>query len=78
MNAEISIIILNYNRQKFLDRSIRSCADQITFNRKIEIIFYDDGSTDSSLKLVKKMKSPFIKILSNKKIKALVTHLNRL
>ena len=73
MNAEISIIILNYNRQKFLDRSIRSCADQITFNRKIEIIFYDDGSTDSSLKLVKKIKSPFIK-----KIKALVTHLNRL
>ncbi len=71
MNAEISIIILNYNRQKFLDRSIRSCADQITFNRKIEIIFYDDGSTDSSLKLVKKMKSPLIKILSNKKNKGI-------
>jgi glycosyltransferase involved in cell wall biosynthesis len=67
MKPDISIIILNYNRQKFLDRSIRSCADQITFNRKVEIIFYDDGSTDDSLNLVKKMKIPDIKIISSKK-----------
>jgi glycosyltransferase involved in cell wall biosynthesis len=71
MKSDISIIILNYNRKKFLDRSIRSCADQITFNRKVEIIFYDDGSTDNSLDLVRNMKIPDIKIISSKKNKGI-------
>jgi glycosyltransferase involved in cell wall biosynthesis len=71
MKPDISIIILNYNRQKFLDRSIRSCADQITFNRKVEIIFYDDGSTDNSLDLVRNMKIPDIKIITSKNNKGI-------
>ena len=71
MKADISIIILNYNRSKFLDRSIRSCADQIIFNKKIELIFCDDGSTDGSLQLVKDFKIPNLKILFNKSNKGI-------
>ena len=65
---DISILILNYNRSQFLDRSIRSCADQMLFNNKTtEIIFIDDGSTDDSIKLVKQMNIKNLKIYRNKK-----------
>lgn len=54
---DISIIIINHNRDKYLERCLRSCIDQIVFNKKFEIIFIDDGSTDNSFKIVKKFKS---------------------
>ena len=64
---DISILILNYNRCQFLDRSIRSCADQMLFNNKsVEIIFIDDGSTDESVNLVKQMNIKNLKIYKNK------------
>ena len=47
---DISIIIINHNRDKYLERCLRSC-DQIVFNKKFEIIFIDDGSTTIRLKL---------------------------
>ena len=67
MIPDISIIVLNFNREKLLDRSIRSCCDQILFNKKKEIIFLDDGSTDDSIKLIKSMKIKDLKIIRNKK-----------
>ena len=51
---DISIIIINNNRENFIERSLRSCIDQIVFNKKFEIIFIDDGSTDNSYKIAKK------------------------
>ncbi len=69
---DISVLILNYNRNQFLDRSIRSCTDQILFNNKTtEIIFIDDGSTDDSVKLVKQMKIKNLKIFKNDKNKGI-------
>lgn len=68
---DISIIILNYNRVHFLDRSIRSCSDQILFNKSTEIIFIDDGSTDNSINYVKELKIPNLKIFSNSKNKGI-------
>ena len=62
---DISLLILNYNRSEFLDRSIRSCIEQITLNKSIEIIVVDDGSTDGSLGILKNFKK--IKIIRNKK-----------
>lgn len=62
---DISIIILNYNRASFLDRSVRSCADQILFNKSTEIILIDDGSTDNSINYVKEMKISNLKVFSN-------------
>lgn len=63
---DISIIIVNYNREKYLERCLRSCIDQIVFNKSFEIIFVDDGSTDLSLKIAQKYNSS-IKIYSFKK-----------
>lgn len=52
MNDIISVIIPVYNAEKFLDRCINSLIHQ-TYNN-LEIIIVNDGSTDNSLKLIKK------------------------
>tara|TARA_Y100000992_G_C21236375_1_gene478307 strand:- start:249 stop:1043 length:795 start_codon:yes stop_codon:yes gene_type:complete len=48
----VSILIACYNREKYIDRCIRSCLDQTYKN--IEIVFIDDSSTDKSYKIAKK------------------------
>ena len=65
---DISIAILNFNRSKFLDRSLRSCLEQLTINKKIEIIVIDDNSKDDSLKYLSQFKK-FIKLIKNSKNK---------
>ena len=61
----VSILIASFNKEMYVKRCIESCLSQSY--KKIEIIFYDDGSTDNSLKIAKKYKK--IKVLSNKKNK---------
>jgi len=61
---KVSIIITVYNSQKFLEECIESALNQTYQN--IEIIAVDDGSTDNSLKILKKY-SDKIKIISKKK-----------
>ena len=56
-NIDISVIIVNYNRENFIERCLRSCIDQIVFKKKYEIIFVDDCSTDDSYKITKKFAS---------------------
>lgn len=56
---KITIAILNYNRQEFLDRSIRSCINQNYHNKEIEIIIIDDGSSDQSEKIIKYFKKNY-------------------
>ena len=51
---DISIVILNYNREKFLDRAIRSCATQLLSGKSQEVIVIDDYSTDKSVEFLKK------------------------
>jgi len=58
----VSILIASFNKEKYVKRCITSCLNQSYKN--IEIIFYDDGSTDNSLNIAKKFKK--IKILNNK------------
>ena len=50
-NILVSILINNYNNEKYLKKSITSCLKQ-TYNN-LEIIVYDDRSTDSSKKFNK-------------------------
>ena len=54
-NILASILINNYNNQKFLKKSIFSCLNQTYKN--LEIIIFDDNSTDNSLKILKKIKN---------------------
>ena len=59
----VSILIASYNKEKYVNRCINSCLSQNY--KKIEVIFYDDGSRDNSYNLAKKIKG--IKVLRNLK-----------
>ena len=61
-----TVLIANFNNANYIDECIKSIIKQ-TF-KKIEIIFIDDGSKDSSLKVIKKY-SKKIKIIKKKKKK---------
>ena len=50
----ISILITNYNKEKFLKKSLKSISNQ-TF-KNYEVILYDDCSSDNSLKIIRKFK----------------------
>ena len=63
---DVTLAILNYNRSKFLDRSIRSCLEQLTNNKRIEILVVDDNSKDESIKYLKQFKK-HIRIIKNHK-----------
>ncbi len=61
---EISFIIPVYNGEKYLEKCIEALVNQKT-ERKYEMIFINDGSTDSSLEILKKYESlPNVVILS--------------
>ncbi len=62
-NDFISILITNYNKEKFL----KKCLDSVYYQnyRNYEIILFDDCSDDESLKIIKKYKK--IKLIKNKK-----------
>ncbi len=59
----VSILITNYNKEKYLKQNLKSCLKQSYKNK--EIIFFDDCSEDKSLLLIKKFKK--IKLIVNKK-----------
>ena len=49
-----SVIVINYNNGKYIDKCIKSLITQSY--RNIEIIFVDDNSNDNSLTIAKKYK----------------------
>ena len=62
----VSVIITNFNKSKYILESVKSCLRQ-SYKEK-EIIFFDDKSTDGSLKKIKdfKIKNKLkFKIISN-------------
>ena len=61
----VSILITNYNKSRYLKKTIISCLSQ-NFDNK-EILVFDDCSTDDSLKILNKFKK--IKVIRNKKKK---------
>ena len=46
----VSVIITNFNKSKYILKSVKSCLRQ-SYKKK-EIIFFDDKSTDNSLKKI--------------------------
>ena len=51
----VSVLILNFNNAKYLNRSIKSCINQSY--KKIEVLVYDDKSTDCSVAILKSIKT---------------------
>ncbi len=64
----VSIIIPNYNYEKTLPRCMEALMEQTYKNT--EIIFVDDGSTDSSIEIAKKYPCRIIIAPSNKGVSA--------
>lgn len=58
----VSILISNYNKEKYIKRCLNSCINQSYKN--IEIIFVDNISIDNSLKIIKNFRN--IKVVSTK------------
>tara|TARA_B100000795_G_C22767242_1_gene426232 strand:- start:646 stop:1437 length:792 start_codon:yes stop_codon:yes gene_type:complete len=58
----ISILITNFNKEKFLNKSLQAACSQNFDN--YEIIIFDDCSTDGSIDIIKKYKK--VKLLTNK------------
>jgi glycosyltransferase involved in cell wall biosynthesis len=51
--VDVTVIVANYNGDKFISDAIRSACNQSL--RNIEIIVVDDASTDSSLQIIKSL-----------------------
>lgn len=74
--VKISIIIPVYNTEKFLERCLNSVLNQTL--RDIEIIVINDGSTDNSLEIIKKIKETDTRIIFiNKENEGLTKTRNR-
>jgi glycosyltransferase involved in cell wall biosynthesis len=63
--TKISILVANYNGEKYLLKCVNSCLRQKT-NFNYEVIIIDDNSNDKSLEILKKFQNK-IKILKTKK-----------
>lgn len=61
MGIKVSVIIPVYNREKYLSKCLESILNQTL--REIEIIAIDDGSTDSSLKILKQYADKYQNII---------------
>ena len=60
----VSILITNYNKEKYIKNTINSCLNQ-DFKKK-EILVFDDCSSDKSSKILEKYKTK-IRLIKNKK-----------
>lgn len=61
---KISIVIPLYNKEKYIERTLKRVLDQTYQN--FEIIIINDGSTDNSVENVNKIKSEKVKLYNQK------------
>ncbi len=52
--CKFSIIIPNYNKEKYIEECLQSITNQTLDKSKYEVLVIDDGSTDNSLDIIKK------------------------
>lgn len=74
MKPIISVLMSVYNSERYLSESIESILNQSFTN--FEFIIINDGSTDSSLEIIKSYKDPRICLICNKKNIGLAKSLN--
>lgn len=59
-NPKVSVIIPVFNTEAYLEEAVRSIMNQTL--KALEIIIIDDGSTDNSLTIIKKLAQEDIRI----------------
>lgn len=66
LNMILSVVIPVYNVERYVERCIRSCANQNISTSDYEIIVVNDGSKDNSLQIVKTIASEYenIRVIS--------------
>lgn len=62
---KVFIVILNYNGEGFILDCLESVKKLTSENFKLEIVVVDNGSTDNSVKLIKR-KFPKVRLIENK------------
>ncbi len=75
MTPKVSVVIPVFNVSIYIKQSLKSILNQTYKN--FEVLIIDDGSTDSTLKIVKTFKDKRIKILKNNKNSGLVVSINK-
>lgn len=76
MNFQISVIVPVFNREEYIGRCLRSLLSQSFGKKNFEIIVVNDGSTDSTEKILNAFKED-IKIIKNEKNLGLPAALNK-
>ena len=63
VEKKLSIIIPVYNTELYVDKCLRSCAEQDILPEDYEIIVINDGSTDTSLKIVNGLAAEYTNLI---------------
>ena len=58
---EVSVVLPVFNGARTISRAVRSILDQTL--RKIELIVLDDGSTDETVAVIRKLRDPRLKLI---------------
>lgn len=68
-NMKLSILVLSYNQEMYIERTIESIAHQVFDGKNTEIVVADDCSEDNTQSIILKMskKYHFVKPIFNKK-----------
>jgi glycosyltransferase involved in cell wall biosynthesis len=74
-NPLVSVVMPVYNAEKYLRQAIESILNQVFDN--FEFIIINDGSTDSSVEIIKSYKDPRIILIENQINRGLVYSLNK-
>ena len=70
----VSIVLSAYNAQNYVEEAVQSILNQTYLN--IELLCFDDGSTDDTLRILKKIEDPRFKYYSDGQQKGLAARLN--
>lgn len=61
---KVSVCMATYNGEKYIDDQLQSILQQI--NKQDEVIISDDGSTDNTINIIKRIDDKRIKLIFNK------------
>ena len=74
MQPKITVLMANYNNQRYLKQSIESILNQTYKN--FDFLIIDDHSSDDSIKIIKSYSDKRIKLIKNHKNLGLTRSLN--